>query len=84
MSASWYVPTGSIFSRRVPSNKSGDCGTIEIALRTADGEEGQHPQDDIANILKLTVTEANVRNVHSIDLDPALSSLEDTEQREQE
>lgn len=34
MSASWYVPTGSMFSLRVPSKRSGDCGTIEIAERT--------------------------------------------------
>ena len=34
ISASGYSPTGSMFSRSVPSNMSGLCGTIEITVRT--------------------------------------------------
>lgn len=57
---------------------------METALRTVHRQEDQHPHETGLTSGRLTVLEADFRNVYSIDLDPTFSSLEDTEQREQE
>ena len=38
ISASEETPIGSMLSRMLPSNKSGLCGTIEMADRTVDSQ----------------------------------------------
>jgi len=56
---------------------------METALRTAHKREGQRVFYG-AQSIKLTVPESDLRNIHSVNLDPAFGSLKDTEQCEQE
>lgn len=72
ISASLYSPTGSTFSRNVPSNRSGVWGTIAIAERTA--HHGK-PISFIEKMPSQSVNPISVVSMPSILMVPAAGSI---------
>lgn len=65
-----------MFSRMVPSNRSGDWGTIEIEDRTS---EMSQPEDMVTNIIRLTVMKSDFGSIDTVNINGSRSGLYDTE-----
>jgi hypothetical protein len=61
-----------------PSNKSGDCGTIEMTERT----ERCHQKRSWNEKKRFTIVKPNSFDIHIIYNDRAVGGLYDTEQRQ--
>lgn len=79
MSTSWYSPTGSMFSRNVPSNRSGFWGTMDIAERTI---VARSRGAGIKNLRRRTVMQAEFGDIYFVDEDSSRCGLNDSEEGE--
>ena len=77
MSTSECSPTGSMFSLSVPSNKSGDWGTMDIAERT---KHSRQIRTRPGKIKLHTVMQTNCRYINRINVDCTVNGLNDTKQ----